>query len=207
MSDRNADTEALVTQAAAGDARARDQLFSRHSERLRRMISVRMDRRLSARIDPSDVVQDTFAEVARQLDGYLQQRALPFYPWLRHVAWQRLMQLHRKHLEVQKRSVVREQEWDHQRLPDESALELAEKLVASQASPSQHAIRNETLQQVMSAMGQLGNEDREILVLRHLEQLSVKETAAVLGLTPGNVKVRHFRAVQQLQHVLQDTDR
>ena len=204
MDGSESETDMLVTQAGAGDAQAREQLLALHRDRLRRMVDVRMDRRMAARLDASDVVQEALAEAARQLDRYLRHRELPFYAWLRQVAWQRLLQLQRHHVQSQKRSVLREQVGNRQPLPDESAFQLVEQLVGSQTSPSQGVIRNETMERVRAAMGQLKAEDRELLVLRHLEQLTVEETAATLEMSAGNVKVRHFRAVQQLRKVLGD---
>ena len=197
------DTAGLVARAASGDTAARADLLERHRDRLRRMVDVRMDRRLAARFDASDVVQEACTEAMRQFDRYLQGRDVPFYTWLRQVAWQRLLQLQREHLQAQKRSVRRENQPLEHALPDESVFQLAE-IIANQTSPSQGAIRNESLRRVKTAMDQLKSKDREILVLRHLEQLSVEETADVLGMTPGNVKVRHFRAIQQLQQELGD---
>lgn len=197
------DTKQLVTRAVTGDAHARDRLFSRHRDRLRRMIAIRMDRRLLPRVDPSDVVQDALVEATRQLNDYLHQPELPFYPWLRHIAWQRLMQLHRRHVGSQKRSVDRE--WHPQQLPDESACELARRLVSREASPSKQLIQREMVQRVKRAMETLKPEDRDILVMRHLEQLSVEETAAALGIKSNAAKSRHFRALQRLRSKLTET--
>src|SRR5262245_53645659 len=106
---RDGDTERLLQRAAAGDPAARDQLFTRHRDRLRRAIARRLDRRLAARVDPSDVVQEALADADRKLVGYLRDRPLPFYPWLRRLALERLVQLHRRHVRARKRSVTREE--------------------------------------------------------------------------------------------------
>src|SRR5438105_15692238 len=118
-----ADTEHLLERVAAGDCAARDQLLRRHRHRLGRMVAVRFDPRLAARVDPSDVVQETLAEAAANLDRYLQDRPLPFYPWLRQLAQRRLIDLHRRHVQARRRSVTREVG-----LPDHSALALADRL-------------------------------------------------------------------------------
>ena len=117
-------------------------LLERHRERLRRMIAVRLDSRLGSLVDPSDVVQDALADASQKLDGYLRDRPLPFYPWLRKLAEERIIQLHRRHLGTQKRSVTREQRLDLA-FPDSSADKLADCLVASGTSPSQQVVRNE----------------------------------------------------------------
>jgi RNA polymerase sigma-70 factor, ECF subfamily len=201
MPEATPDTEQLLQQAAAGDPGARGRLLDRHRPRLRKMVACRLDRRLAPRLDPSDVVQDVLAEADRRLGQYLRERPLPFYPWLRQLAWDRLVALHRRHVRVGKRSVLRE-EGDALALPEESAAELAARLVTSATSPSQRLVRQELRQTLQEALARLGERDREVLALRHLEQLSVAETAAVLGVTPGAAKVRHLRALQRLRDLL-----
>jgi RNA polymerase sigma-70 factor (ECF subfamily) len=197
------DTEQLVVQAAAGDAEARDRLLTRHRDRLRTMVACRLDRRLTARLDPSDVVQDVLAEASRKLDRYLRERPLPFYPWLRQLAWEHLTLLYRCHVRAQKRSVRRE-EPGLLALAEEPAGALAARLVTPATSPSQRLLRDELRQQVQAALRQLPERDRELLVLRHLEQLSVADTAAVLGLSSGAVKTRHVRALERLRTLLDE---
>src|SRR6516164_7795962 len=119
------DTDELVEQARGGDREARQQLLVRHRDRLRQMVALRMDRRLRARVDPSDVVQEALADAAQELSDYLRQRPLPFYPWLRQLAWDRLIELHRRHLHAQRRSVKREEPLALH-LSDQSALRLAD---------------------------------------------------------------------------------
>src|SRR6478752_2493987 len=114
------DTGELVDRAAGGDAAARQQLLARHRARLRRMVAVRLDRRLAARVDASDLVQESLADAARGLDAYLKERPLPFYPWLRRFAWERLVEANRRHLQARRRSVAREERLDLH-LPDQSA--------------------------------------------------------------------------------------
>jgi RNA polymerase sigma-70 factor (ECF subfamily) len=200
MTESNTSHDELLTRAAAGDAEARGLLLAEQRERLRRMIAVRIDRRLLARLDPSDVVQEVLAEACLQLSAYLRSRPLPFYPWLRQLAWNRLVDLHRRHVQSQRRSVLRE---EGPALPDDSVLELAGRLIATGSSPSEHVLREEVRARVHAALQQLGERDREILVLRYLEKLTSGEIAAVLGLTESGVKSRHFRALQRLRGVIE----
>jgi RNA polymerase sigma-70 factor (ECF subfamily) len=165
------------------------------------MVAVRMDRRLAARIDPSDVVQDALAEAQRTMDDYLRDRPLPWYPWLRRLAWERLIQLHRQHIGAGKRSLLQERGIDLV-LPDQSAMMLVNRLIASETSPSRHAIREETRDRVRAALDGLTPRDREVLVLRFLEQLSTAETAAVLEIGEGAVKSRLMRAVVRFRDLL-----
>jgi RNA polymerase sigma-70 factor (ECF subfamily) len=201
MTAKQPDTEELLRQASLGVPDAAEQLLARHRSRLRKMVAWRLDRRLAARVDPSDVVQEVLAEASRKFDRYLREQPLPFYPWLRTLAWERIAALYRRHVRAGGRSVLREEPGVLQ-LPEESAAELAERLVTSATSPSQQALRAEARQRVHQALGQLGERDREVLTLRHLEGLTVAEAAEVLGVSPGAVKVRHLRALERLRNLL-----
>jgi RNA polymerase sigma-70 factor (ECF subfamily) len=197
------DTDQLLEQAGQGDAAARQQLLVRHRQRLRQMIALRMDRRLATRVDPSDVVQETLAAAIQQLSDYLRRRPLPFYAWLRQLAWERLVELHRRHVRAQKRSVLREERWVPP-LPTESALELAERLLVRGSNPSAQLRRQERRDRLQAALARLADIDREVLVLRHLEQLSTREIAAISGITEGAVYTRHLRALERLRGLLGD---
>jgi RNA polymerase sigma-70 factor (ECF subfamily) len=200
---QDVDTDQLLQRADQGDAEARQQLLVRHRQRLRQMIALRMDRRLAARLDPSDVVQETLAKAVQHLSDYLRHRPLPFYPWLRQLALDRLAELHRRHIQARKRSVTRE-EAPVPVFPDESVLELAALLLARGSSPSTRLHRQEQRERVRAALGQLADSDREVLVLRHLEQLPTRDIAAVLGITEGAVYTRHLRALDRLRNLLGD---
>src|SRR5438128_559367 len=115
------DTEQLLEAVSRGDAQARGRLLERHRPKLRRMVAIRLDRRLAARVDPSDVVQESLAEAAARLDDYVRDRPLPFYPWLRRIASDRLADASRRHLRAGRRSVGRE---EPPGLPGESVVEL-----------------------------------------------------------------------------------
>jgi RNA polymerase sigma-70 factor (ECF subfamily) len=203
MADQDSPSEQLLRRAGQGDPLARRELLGLHRQRLRQMIAVRLDRRLAVRIDPSDVVQETLGEAVQQLSAYLRDRPLPFYPWLRQLAWKRLATLYRRHILAQKRSVRREEHWAPP-LPDESALDLVGRLLSRGSSPSARLRREELHRRVHGALAQLGELDREVLVLRHLEQLAVPDIAAVLGITAGAVYTRHVRALARLRALLAD---
>ena len=201
MPPRDADTEELLRRAGAGDRAACGDLLERHRARLQRMIEWRMDRRLAARVDAADVVQDTLADAYRELPDYLRDRPLPFYPWLRQLAWDRLIELRRRHVRAQNRSVTREERRELP-LPDESALVLAERLIGKASSPSARLRREEACARVRAALARLAESDREVLLLRHLEQLSLAEIAAVLGLSEATAGKRHLRALERLRILL-----
>ena len=195
------DTEELLRRCAAGDEGARQELLGRHRPRLLQMVAVRLDRRLAARLDPSDVVQEVLLEAHQKMDDYLRQRPLPFYPWLRRLALERVIKLHQRHLRTAKRSVRRE-EPGVLNLPEDSALELAARLLDVQSGPSARLVREELRARVRSALDRLSETDREVLVLRHLEELPHREIAAVLGITEAAVKTRHVRALERLGELL-----
>jgi RNA polymerase sigma-70 factor (ECF subfamily) len=195
------DTDELLDRIASGDAAARNGLLDRHRSRLRRMIDVHLDDRLRTRLDPSDVVQETLAEAAGRLSDFARRRPLPFYPWLRAIAWDKLRQLRQHHLQTQKRSVLREVP-GRLGLPNSSVMELAQRLVASNSSPSQRLIRDELRQRVRQALDQLSERDREVLILRYLEQLPPRDAVAVLGISEDAYMKRHLRALARLRTLL-----
>ena len=201
MPTRDPDTDELLHGVPGGDRAARQQLLARHRGRLRKMVAYNLDRRLAARVDPSDVVQDALLEADRELAEYLKHQKVPFYPWLRQLAWDRLVELHRRHLHADKRSVRREQAGFFN-LSDESAAELAGRLVDRGTSPSRQMLRREERARVRAALDQLPARDRDVLMLRHLEELSTAETAAVLRTTVVTIKARHLRALRRLRKLL-----
>jgi RNA polymerase sigma-70 factor (ECF subfamily) len=201
MHHATTDTPELLERSLRGEVAARQELLIRHHGRLRRMVAMRLDQRLSARVDPSDVVQEALADAAQHLDDYLRHRPLPFYPWLRQFAWERLCKLHRDHIHAKRRSIVREE--IQMPLPDESVRQLAHRLLASATSPSRRLIRQEQRDRVRSALAELAPRDREILVMRHLEQMETLEIAAALGISEGAVRNRQFRALMRLRTLLE----
>jgi RNA polymerase sigma-70 factor (ECF subfamily) len=201
MTKPELDTEELLTRAGNGDRLARQQLWTRHRERLRKMVAVRLDRRIAARVDPSDVVQEAIIEADQMLSDYLAERPLSFYPWLRRLAWKRLVKIYHYHLDVKKRSARREA----QAIPllaDESALILGGRFLAPGTSPSNRLARKELCQRVQAALAEMTAIDREVLVLRFLEELSTSETAAILEISESAVKRRQTRALEHLCHLL-----
>jgi RNA polymerase sigma-70 factor (ECF subfamily) len=197
------DIKTLVLRAGQGDRRAQNELLERFRPRLRRMIAMRLDHRVAVRVDPSDIVQDALNAAHKRLSSYLADPRLPFYPWLRRIAWDRLLKVHRDHIDTEKRSVLKEHAWTPN-LNDESVAELAHCLVADSGAPDRKAIEAEMQARTAAALTLLKPEDREILVLRYLEQLSVEEIATVLEISHTAVTSRHFRALQRIRRLLRD---
>ena len=195
------DTHGLLQRVEEGDTSAVEELLARHRGRLRKMVAARIDPRLSARVDPSDVVQEALVEASRKLPNFAAQRPIPFYPGLRQIAWERLVHLQRRHVETQKRSVQREMQCDWG-LSAGSALQLADRFVSENSGPTDRLLRRELQDRVRAAMTRLGGNDLEVLSLWYLEQLSVGDIAAILQLTEAGVKSRHRRAIERLSLIL-----
>ena len=196
------DTPALVEQAAQGDNRAWERLLDDNRLRLRRMISLRMDRRLQGRIDPSDVIQESCVEAAQRLREYAENPSVPFFVWLRWIAGQRLMEQHRRHLGAQARDAGRDVSLYQGNFPEATTADLAANLLANITTPSQAVIRMEEQRRLQDVLDSLDPIDREILVLRHFEQLSNGEAAQVLDLDKSTASKRYTRALIRLKDVI-----
>jgi RNA polymerase sigma-70 factor (ECF subfamily) len=204
MENNSADTRDLIERARGGDTEALNTIFTRHRERLRRMVDIRLDRRLQARVDASDIIQDAYLEVAQRLDEYLHAPKLPLFLWLRLVVGQRLMKLHRQHLGTQLRDADREVSLYREALPAASSAALAAQLLGKYTSPTQAVVRAERALRLQEALNTLDPIDREVLSLRHFEELTRAEAAQVLGITEAAAAKRYVRALRRLTDVLAD---
>jgi RNA polymerase sigma-70 factor (ECF subfamily) len=193
----SAETQRLLEQVRAGKPRALDRLLERHRPYVRRVIDLRLDPRLRARVDPSDVVQEAQVEAVWRLDAYLERPPMPFRLWLRQIAYDRLLMLRRHHLGAARRTVARDAA-----LPDRSSLLLAQQLLNGGPSPSEQLTRRELARRVRDALTRLGEADREVLLLRNFEGLSNQETAQVLNVTPATASQRYGRALLRLRKLL-----
>ena len=183
-------------------SRALAELFDEHRDRLRRMVELRIDARLRARVDASDVLQEAFLDVARDLDAYLKDPKLPPLLWLRLHVGRRLTTLHRQHLGTKMRDAGLEVSLYQGALPEASSAALASMLLGRHTSPTQAAQRAERMLRVQEALNSLDPIDREVLVLRHFEQLGRAEAAQVLGITQETGAKRYFRALKRLKDAL-----
>lgn len=204
MADNSGETVALLERARTGDRAALTVLFTRHRERLCRLVEMRLDRRLQARIDASDVIQEAYLEVAARLQDYFRSPSLPFFLWLRLVVGEQLTNLHRQHLGTQMRDAGREVSLYGDALPAASSAALAAQLLGKQTSPTQAALRAERLLRLQEAINLLDPLDREVLSLRHFEQLTRAETAKALGINEGTAAKRYIRALKRLKDTLAD---
>jgi RNA polymerase sigma-70 factor (ECF subfamily) len=192
----------LLQRAGAGDAGARGELFTRHRDRLHRMVQLRLDRRLQGRIDPSDVLQEAYLELSRSLGDYLRNPSMPFYLWLRLLSGRKLQALHRRHLGTKARDAGREVSIHQGALPQASSVSLAAQLLGHHTTPSQAAVRAELQLRVQEALNGMQPLDREVVALRHFEQLTNAETAQVLGISEAAASNRFIRALVRLKTIL-----
>jgi RNA polymerase sigma-70 factor (ECF subfamily) len=201
-SDNPSDVGQLLERAAAGNPEAWRALFDRDRDRLRRMVALRMDRRLQGRVDASDVIQEAHIEAMARLPEYLRLPDMPFYLWLRLIVGQRLTLLHRRHLGVQARNAGREIGLYDGALPQATSAALAARLLGHLTQPSAAAVRAERKIRIQTALNSMDDLDREILALRHFEQLSNGEAAQALGLSKSTASKRYLRALQKLKEIL-----
>jgi RNA polymerase sigma-70 factor (ECF subfamily) len=199
---RDLDDERLIDLAGQGDLAALAELFGRYRKRLRQMVRLRLDRRLQGRVDASDVLQEAYLDVAQQLPHYLTKREMPFFLWLRLVAGQRLMRIHRKHLGAAIRDAGREVLLYRGALPQASSASLAAQLLGHYTPASQALSRAEVQLEIQAALNAMEPIDREIIALRHFEELTNAEAAQVLEIDRSAASKRYIRALKRLQTIL-----
>jgi RNA polymerase sigma-70 factor (ECF subfamily) len=202
MLDDSEDLQALLRRLGEGDQQALADLFARYRSRLRQMVRLRLDRRLQGRLDPSDVLQEAYLDVARRAPEYAAQPTMPFYLWLRFLTGQRLLALHRQHLGAQMRDAGQEVSLYRGALPQASSVALAAQLLGRLTTPSVSAMRAEMQIRLQEALNSMDPMDREVLTLRHFEELNNNETAAVLGIQKSAASNRYIRALKRLKDIL-----
>lgn len=199
--DETHEVQDLLARLVQGDQDALADLFSKHRDRLGRMVEFRMDGRLRGRIAASDVLQEAYIDALKRLPHYQSDPGMPFYLWLRWVTSQRLVEVHRQHLGAQMRDAGREVSMGRAEGPSASSARMAE-LIGDLTSPSQAAQRAETMAQLQQALDALDPIDREVLALRHFEELSNREAAALLEIQPAAASKRYVRALERLKAAL-----
>lgn len=201
----NADeTQELLLKAGQGNDEAINHLLDKHRNSLRQMVRFRMDNQLAKRLDASDVVQDVLLEASQRLADYLQNPKLPFHLWLRQLAKDRVIDMHRRHRLALRRSVDREQQLAGSPYGDQSSIQLANLLKDPELTPAAATIRRELQIRFDVAMEDLDEDDREILSMRHHEHLSNSEVAIALGMSQPAAGMRYLRALRRLREILGD---
>lgn len=197
--DENSD---LIRRASEGDQAAQNELFSSHRDRLQRMIRLRIDRRIQGRLDSSDILQEGYIDVFRNLPKYTEAPSTSFFVWLRNIVGLKLAEVHRRHLGIEKRDARRDVSIYRGALPAVNSVSLAAQLLGQLTSPSQGAVKKEMrirLQEVLDGMDEI---DREVIALRHFEQLDSQETADVLEMSKSGASSRYIRALRRLKEEL-----
>ena len=201
------ETQNLLHRIARADASATGELWERYRPALRRMISLRLDQAVARRVDASDVVQDVLIRASQRLPDYLRNPVLPFHLWLRQIARDHVIDAHRRHRATGRRTVDREQGLyaTGGSFDDRSSLDLAAQLRDSGLTPAAEALRRELQTRFHTTLLHLVDDDREIILLRHFEQLSNSEAAQALGLSEAAAGMRHIRALRRLRALLAET--
>lgn len=185
----------------SGDADAIAEVFSRHRDKLQRMVRFRLDRRLYGRVDTADVLQDVWLETSRRIEDYTSNPAVPFFVWVRQLAYQIIIDLHRRHLGAQKRNIS--QEVSIAKSNCDTSVSIAAQLAGNLTSPSNVAMRGERLARLREALDGMDEVDREVLALRHFEELGNNEVAEILGIQKTAASNRYVRALKRLRQVLE----
>ena len=200
--DESSDTDQLLELATSGDPEALGRLLEQHRSRLCRVIEFRLDRRLRGRVDAADVVQEAYLSATTRFAEYLADRKMPFFVWLRFITVQKLAELHRHHLGTKARDASREVSLFNSPLPQATSAVLAAQLLGKQTTPTQAFARAEVKNQLEEALNQMEDIDREIVALRHFEQLTNTETARILGINASAASNRYLRAIKRLRKLL-----
>jgi RNA polymerase sigma-70 factor (ECF subfamily) len=196
------ETDRLLDEARKGEPGAVDKLLGEFRDPLRKVIGMRLDPAVARRVDASDIVQDVLIEANQRLTEYLKQPDMPFHLWLRHLAQDRIIDTHRRHRMAQRRSVDREQPLARPAWADESSVSFVAQLIDTERTPTSEAIRLELQRRLATAIDQLSEDDREIILMRHQESLSNQEVASALQLTEAAASMRYLRALRRLRTVL-----
>jgi RNA polymerase sigma-70 factor (ECF subfamily) len=203
MTGKPSETDALLARLGQGDQQALGELYSRYREPLRRMVVLRLDHRLGGRVSPSDVLQEAYIDALKRVGHYLAKPDMPFPGWLRLIVGQRLVEVHRHHLGAKGRDAGQEISLAHGGAwPAASSVCLAARLAGDLSSPSEAAMRNESLALLEEALNQMDPLDREVLALRHFEELSNNEVAEILGIQKAAASKRYVRALARLKDAL-----
>ncbi|MEX2187377.1 MAG: sigma-70 family RNA polymerase sigma factor [Pirellulales bacterium] len=202
-SDLN-DSDLMLSRAIAGDDRARDTLFAKYRDRLKRMVRLRLHPQLHRRVDESDIIQEAFLEASRRLGEYESGVPCSFFLWLRQITSHKLVDVHRRHLGAARRDLRRELQLHGGLLPTATSASLAVQLLAGLTSPSGAAVKAEARQLIHDALQSLDPIDREVLALRHFEQLSNGEAARILEISESACSNRYVRALGRLRQIVKE---
>ncbi len=203
MPDTASVTDELVQRLHDGDDKALGELFAVHRDRLWRMVHFRLDRRVCGRVDADDVLQEAYLDAAQRVKHYLSHDSMSFFVWLRQIVVQTMIDTHRQHLDAQMRDANREVSIHRGGYPQATSISLAAHLLGHMTSPSGAAIRAEMAAQLEEALETMEPLNREVLALRHFEELSNSEVAEILGIQQKAASIRYVRAIAKLKRILE----
>lgn len=201
MVSHNSESE-LVDRVVRGDREALAELFLQHRDRLWRMVNFRMDPRLHGRVDADDVLQEAWLSIVQRIDHFLADASRSIFVWFRLITAQTLVDIHRRHLGTQKRNAAAEFSISRGWTSSSTSFSLSHHLLGHLTSPSQAALREELSTTLRTALDTMHEIDREVLALRHFEQLTNRETAQILGISEQAASDRYIRALSRLRTVL-----
>jgi len=199
---REPSLDSLIDRVLHGDRNALAEVFATHRDRLWRIVSFRIDPRLRGRVDADDVLQESYLNAERRIAHVIQDAPDGMFVWFRMIVSQTMAEIHRRHLGVQRRDPMREQSLHAGFSADATSFSISSHLFGHLTSPSQAALRKELSEQLEFALSSMEELDREVLAMRHFEELSNRETANALGLTEQAASARYVRALTRLQHIL-----
>ena len=202
MTDADNDSRRVISRLKSGDDEALAELFSQHRERLWRVVHFRLDRRLQGRVDTEDVLQEAYLAAAKRVHHFAEESSTSFFVWLRMIVMQTLIDVHRRHLGAQMRDAGREVAIRGRRYSETTGVSMVARLVGHLTSPSQAALRVEVSTQLETALETMDPIDREVLALRHFEELTNSEVAESLDIQQKAASIRYVRAVKRLKGIL-----
>jgi len=203
MTEGTSEESGLLRRAAGGEPEALRALFARHRDRLKRMVHLRLNRRLAGRVDDSDVLQESYLEASKRLDEYVKAPTIPFFLWLRNMTELKLAEVHHRHFGAELRNADCGLTLHRGGLPMVDSVSLAAQLLGKSTARSEAAIKAETRLMVQEALNNMDPIDREVLALKHFEQLSTAEIAEVLGLSKAGAGSRYLKAIKRLRQLLE----
>lgn len=189
------DTQALIDRACHGEQSAAVELLAIYRPRLHNLVAAHLNERMARRVDASDIVQEALLAASQRLPEYFRRAPYPFYAWLRQIAWDRLHDANRRHIDAERRSVHRE---------DPLGLSSAaiDDLMTETTDPGGQVLKAEQRERIRALLARLSESEREVLIMKYLENLTNPECAAVLGVSVAAVKKRHVRAILHFRELV-----
>jgi len=192
----------LISQLNDGDDAVLADLFSHYRERLKRIVRFRLDHRLAGRVSESDVIQDSYLSASKRVDHYRSRDDMPFFVWLRLIINQQLADLHRQHLQVEMRDVRKEISLERPAISPHTSMAMAAQLVGNATSASRAFSRVERITKLEEALNKMEPIDREVIALRHFEELTNSEVAKVLSIDEQASSKRYVRAMKRMKEIV-----